>query len=483
LKLIFFHCTAITSSSWEFQDPTEYYLGCLHVPPSSLPSLLDLPWYLQEPPPEQFRFPIRKDLYRDFPQGKELFFTTSSEPLDCRSITLDILSPIARSNPNLTTTTRESFIGLWDDCINRVISKFSNLDMVFIRKPSHSSNIGIQDQWPNVTGFVRNFCLWRGEETDRLREDNNNNLDPSSLLVKKLLWSYADLPYILGYYAIGSIVTFCALSRTNDTLIRTDLHTVDLSTPGDRIKALVPCWRIAGLLSLLGNRCANIQHINKSFPYSDFERIDTGNDNNIIELTPNYMTRVFPTKGKWITVKEIYDFLDHRIPHAEYICQSSEQDLTLGFKPRGCRSKVSNFEQLVESLKHVTKALVALHDLSFMHRDLGWDKVMKRVDKDHEWFIIGFDEAASAPQMTAGGRHLAPEMKGRGMHGVKVDVWGVGQMLKTCGLMDLPEALRELQNRCLDQNPEHRPTAADCYHHLLQLQASMSAAGGYWKGE
>ncbi|XP_076952811.1 crinkler effector protein 8-like [Bidens hawaiensis] len=424
-------------------------------------------------------------MYRDLPEGKELFFTTSSEPLDCRSITLDILCPIARSNPNLTSTSRESFIGLWDDCINRVISKFSNLDMVFIRKPSHSSNIGIQDEWPNITGFVRDFCLWRGEETDRLREDhNNNNLDPSSLLVKKLLWSYADLPYILGYYAIGSVVTFCALSRTNDTLIRTDLHTVDLSTPGDRIKALVPCWRIAGLLSLLGNRCANIQHINKSFPYSDFERIDTGNNSNIIELTPNYMTRVFPTKGKWLTVKEIYDFLEHRIPHAEYICQSSEQDLTLGFKPRGCRSKVSNFEQLVESLKHVTKALVALHDLSFMHRDLGWDKVMKRVDRDHEWFIIGFDEAASAPQMTAGGRHLAPEMKGRGMHGVKVDVWGVGQMLKTCGLMGLPEALRELQNRCLDQNPEHRPTAADCYHHLLQLQASMSAAGrDYWKGE
>ncbi|KAI3705832.1 hypothetical protein L1987_76076 [Smallanthus sonchifolius] len=485
----------------EFQDPTEYYLGCLHVPPPSLPTLIDLPWYLQEPPPHQFRFPLRKDLYRDLPQGKELFFTTSSEPLDCRSITFEILSPIVRSNPTLTATTRDSFIGLWDDCINRVVSKFSNLDMVFIRKPSHlPSNNGVQDQWPNVTGFVQNFCLWRGEETDRLQEDNN--LDPSSLLVQKLLWSYVDLPYILGYYAVGYIVTFCALSRTHDTLIRTDLHTVDLSTPGDRIKALVPCWRIAGLLSLLADRCANIQQINKSFPYSDFERIDLGN-NNILELTPNYMTRVFSSKRKWVTVKEIYDFLDHRIPHSEYICQSSERDSSLSFKPRGCKLKLSSFEQLVEALKHVTKALVALHDLSFMHRDLGWDKVMRRNDRENEWFVIGFDEAASAPQIyppppqqdigvsagagvgipptlspvSLGGRH-APEMKGRGMHGVKVDVWGVGQMLKTCGLVGLPKALRELQNRCLDQNPEQRPTAADCYHHLLQLQSSMSAAAG-----
>ncbi|KAI3762427.1 hypothetical protein L1987_52857 [Smallanthus sonchifolius] len=473
----------------EFKDPMEYYLGCLRVPPPSLPSLIDLPWYLQEPPSEELRFPLRKDLYRDLPQGKELFFTTSSEPSDCRSITFDILSPIVRSNPTLTTNTRESFIALWDDCINRAVSKFSNLDMVFIRKPSclHSNNNGVQDQWPNVTGFVRNFCLWRGEETDRLREDNN--LDPSSLLVQKLLWTYLDLPYILGYYAVGYIVTFCAITRTHDRLIRTDLHTVDLSTPGDRIKALIPCWRIAGLLSLLADRCANVNQINKAFIYSDFERIDTGN-NNVIEFTPNYMTRVFSSKKKWVTVKEIYDFLDHRIPHSEYICMSSERDLSLSFKPRGCKLKLVNFEQLVEALKHVTKALVALHDLSFMHRDLGWDKVMRRNDRENEWFVIGFDEAASAPQIypqqqeaslppktSVEGRH-APELKGRGMHGVKVDVWGVGQMLKTCGLVGLPKALRELQKRCLDQNPEQRPTAADCYHHLLQLQSSMSAAAG-----
>ncbi|KAL8199679.1 hypothetical protein R6Q57_013247 [Mikania cordata] len=475
--------TTFSVQPWEFQDPTEYYLGCLRVPPPSLPSLIDLSWYIQEPPSEEFRFPLRKDFYRDLPQGKELLFTTSSEPLDCRSIAFEILGPIVRTNPTLTTTTRESFIGLWDDCINRVISKFITLDMSFVRKPPHlHSNNGIQDQWPNVTGFIRNFCLWRGEETDRSREDNNLD-DPSTLLVQKLLWSYLDLPYILGYYAVGYIVTFCALSRSNDRIIRTDLHTIDLSTSGDRIKALVPCWRIAGLLSLLADRCVNVHNMNKAFIYSDFERIDLGN-NNVIEFTPNYMTKVFSSKRKWVIVKEIYDFLDHRIPHTEYICLSSEQDLSLSFKPRGCKLKLSNFEQLIEALKHVTKALVALHDLSFMHRDLGWDKVMRRSDREHEWFIIGFDEAASAPQIgpptSVAGRH-APELKGRGMHGVKVDVWGVGQMLKTCGLVGLPKALRELQNRCLDQNPEQRPTAADCYHHLLQLQSSMSAtaAGDY----
>ncbi|XP_022888334.1 uncharacterized protein LOC111403909 [Olea europaea var. sylvestris] len=473
-------------SPLEFQDPSEYYVGCLQVPPTMLPSLFELSWHLQEPPPEELRFPVRKDVYRDLPQGKELFFTTSTELLDCRAITYDILSPIMRPNPSLTgatSTSRDSFIGQWDDCMNRIISKFCSIEMVFVRKSSSSLAETVKDQWPNVTGFIRNFCLWRGEETDQLRE---GHLDPSNSIVDKLLWTYMDLPYILGYYAVGYIVTFCALSRSQDRVIRTDLYTVDLSTPVERTKALVPCWRIAGLLPLLADRCYNFFTNGNSYkivPYSDFERIDLG-DGNIMELTPNTVNRLFSSKRRWAAAKEIYDFLDHRIPHAEFIIRSSEKDLAMVLKPRGCKFRPANCDQLIEALKHVTKALVALHDLSFMHRDLSWDKVMKRIDRENEWFITGFDEAMGAPQLyphggASPGRH-APEM-GRGLHGVKVDVWGVGQLVKTCGLVGMPKLLRELQNRCLDHNPEQRPTAADCYHHLLQLQSSMSAAatGGY----
>ncbi|KAK2653711.1 hypothetical protein Ddye_013567 [Dipteronia dyeriana] len=475
---------------YEFQDPTDYYVGCLRVPPTTLPSLFELSWHLQEPPPEELRFPLRRDVYRDLPQGKELFFTTSTELLDCRAITYDILSPIIRTNPSLcsvsTATSRDSFIGLWDDCINRVVYKFCSVELVIVRKPSSiiiSPEPPLQDQWPNVTGFVRNFCLWRGEECDQLKE---GYIDPSCSIVEKLLWTYMDLPYLLGYYAVGYIVTFCALSRSQDRVIRTDLYSIDLSSPTERLKALIPCYRIAGLLPLLADRCFNNNGGGNYKQFSDFERIDLGNGN-VIEMTPTSVTRFFSSKRKWTAVKEIYDFLDHRIPHAESIYRSSEKDLTLVFKPRGCKIKPSNCDQLVEALQYVTKALVALHDLSFMHRDLSWDKVMRRSDRDSEWFVCGFEESVGAPKIhphgvtaagtEARGRH-APEM-GRGLHGVKVDVWGVGQLVKTCGLSGLPKMLRELQNRCLEQNPEQRPTAADCYHHLLQLQSSTSTTVPY----
>ncbi|KAM5557213.1 hypothetical protein ABKV19_024548 [Rosa sericea] len=477
---------------WEFQDPSEYYITCLRVPPPSLPRLSELSSYLLQPPPEELRFPLRKDVYRDLPQGRETFFTASNDSLDCRAITYDIVSPIIRSNYGLSAaTSRDSFIGLWDDCINRFVSKFCCVDMVFIRKATSSISIteALQDQWPNVTGFVKNYCLWRGEEIDQVRD---GHIHPSKSLAEKLQWTYNDLPYIFGYYSIGNVVTFCALSKGGqDRIIETNLHTIDLSLPSDRLKALVLCYRVAGLLPLLADRCFNINSGTTSTsngaatsykfmfgPYSDFERVDLGNGN-IVELTPNTVTRFFSNQRKWLAVKEIYDFLDHRIPHAEYIHRSSEKDLALVFKPRGCKFKPRNCDELVEALKYVTKALVALHDLSFMHRDICWDKVMRSTERDNEWLLCGFDEAVGAPQLNPyqvaaaeRGEH-APELE-RALHGVKVDVWGVGHLVRTCGLAGVPKMLRELQNRCLDQNPELRPTAADCYHHLLQLQSSLS---------
>lgn len=399
----------------------------------------------------------------------------------------DIISPIIRNNPSIsagTASSRDSFIGLWDDCINRVVAKFCSVEVVMTRKPSFHGNdestVVLQDQWPNVTGFVRNFCIWRGEEADQIRESYTN---PSISIVEKLSWTYGDIPYILGYHAVGYSVTFCALSRAvqDQRVVRTDLYTVDMSSPSDRLKCLVPCYRVAGLLALLGDRCFNNMGNNKllPFPYSDFERrVDS--ENMIVEMTPNTVTRVFPTKRKWSAVKEIYDFLDQRVPHAEFLHRAMEMDLALVFKPRGVRLRPVSAEELVEALMCVTKTLVALHDLSFMHRDLSWEKVMRRGE---EWVVCGFDEAAAAPQIVypRGGGDVArgcqaPEM-GRGMHGVKVDVWGVGYLVKTCGLPSGSlKLLRELQNRCLDPNPEHRPTAADCYHHLLQLQSSLHSA-------
>ncbi|XLR66784.1 hypothetical protein HN51_009370 [Arachis hypogaea] len=482
-----------TTTTVEFRDPSEYYVECLQqrimssLQQHSLPTLFELKRYLQEPPPQDLRFPLRKQVYDDLPPSKDLFFAPSTHPpfLDSRTFLYDVVSPLIRSNnPTILPSSRDSFIPLWDHCINSILSFFCNQDFILIRKPTYTtttSSTALQDQWPNVTGFVNNYCLWRGEETDQLREGQQ---DPSSTIVEKLLWTYADLPYILGYYAIGTKVTLCALSRSTQSdqgetrIVRTDLQQLNLTTPTERIKALVPCFRIATLLPLLSKICNNSKGLG-IFTYSDFERFDHGNGV-VTEMTPNTCTRMFSDKRKWLAAKEVYEILKHRIPHAETLVQCCENDMSLVFKPRGCRTKPSNCEELVEALKCVTKALVALHDLSFMHRDLGWEKVLRRSDsreRESEWFVCGFEEASGAPELNRRVRvgmegEWAPEME-RGLHSVKVDVWGVGWLIRTCGLV-VPKMVKELERMCMENNPEHRPTAADCYHHLLQLQSSLS---------
>uniref|UniRef100_A0A7N0VAH4 Protein kinase domain-containing protein n=1 Tax=Kalanchoe fedtschenkoi TaxID=63787 RepID=A0A7N0VAH4_KALFE len=474
------------------QDPSKYYLDSLKTSPATLPTLVELSRYLQEPPPKELRFPLRPEVYRDLPQGKDLFFTTSSEPLDCRMITYDILGQVLRSK-NLSECTltasggRDSYIGLWDDCINVVVCKFCSLGIVFVRKPHHALPCSTECLWPNVTGFVRGLCLWRGEERGEVRGEGGAMTHPSKSLVQKFLWGYVDLPYVLGYYAVGCTVTFCALSRVSQDeqkqVLCTDLLTIDLSSQADRLRALIPCWRIATLLPLLADKCLNYAtatSVEAGLPlFSDFERIELGMGD-AIERTPNYETRYFSSERRWASVKEIYGFLETRIPHSEYMAESSETQLSLLFKPRGCKVKPRSVDQLIEALKNITKSLVALHDLSFMHRDISWDSVLRRVDSesDEEWFLSQFDAAAGAPQMSAfcsgvGEGGHAPEMK-RGLHGVKVDVWGIGWLIKTSGLL-LPMQLTDLQSRCLEHNQEMRPTAADCYHHLLQLSAAAAA--------
>ncbi|XP_059630430.1 crinkler effector protein 8-like isoform X1 [Cornus florida] len=245
--------------------------------------------------------------------------------------------------------------------------------MVLIRKPSTTSSSldTLQDQWPNLTGLIRNFCLWRGEETDQLR---SGDITPSTSILLKHMWTYMDIPYILGYYAVGHRVTFCALSRLHARTIKNDLYTVDLSVRAERLNVLVPCWRIAGLLTLLADRCSNC----KLFLYSDFDRIHMGNGDTF-EMTPNMTTRFFTKLREWAAVKEIYGFLDNKIPHAEVLVGSSERELALVFNSRGFKIKPQNCDQLVKALIHVTEALVELHKLSFMHRDLGWEKVIMRI--------------------------------------------------------------------------------------------------------
>ncbi|KAG2940102.1 hypothetical protein PC118_g25946 [Phytophthora cactorum] len=65
--------------------------------------------------------------------------------------------------------------------------------------------------------------------------------------------------------------------------------------------------------------------------------------------------------------------------------------------PIGLLSPPENVHQLLTALRDILKALVALHAINLMHRDLRWENVLKYAGEGDKWFLIDFDEGASSP--------------------------------------------------------------------------------------
>ncbi|MCO5551172.1 hypothetical protein L7F22_004669 [Adiantum nelumboides] len=311
--------------------------------------------------------------------------------------------------------------------------------------------------------------------------------DPAMSLTSKLLWTYGELPYILAYYAVGMTVTFCALSKgAADKVVCTDLVSIGLSNPRDRLSAMTPCWHVAQLLPLLADACARM----RSSVYSDYSRVQSSSCK-VVEVMVSHVRKVYPSRRQWAAVKRMYEVLaEQRIPFAERLVRCDEMRLSLDFKPRGT----------------VAGAEMCVHNVSLMHRDVRWENVMKRRDiqEEEQWFLIDFDDAifasvsaSSSSSASTSARsppphedpafhfyfphhlsptHHAPEMS-RGMHGLKVDVWGLGYLIHTCALPDLPSHLHDLQLRFMDPDPNLRPSIDD--YLLFQLQIVPSLPPSY----
>lgn len=76
-------------------------------------------------------------------------------------------------------------------------------------------------------------CFFRGEE-----KKLDSNEDPRLEFYSKLqdTWTFPGLPFVLGYYSVGAVVTFCAVS-TSDARPLDDV-TLDL----DNAHARLRCW-------------------------------------------------------------------------------------------------------------------------------------------------------------------------------------------------------------------------------------------------
>jgi len=184
---------------------------------------------------------------------------------------------------------------------------------------------------------------------------------------------------------------------------------------------------------------------------------------------------------------------------------NNETKTVCWFAPVGRSYLPENLNELLDALICVAEALVALHTINVVHRDIRWANVLRALAEtfdsssrnnnvisfSNEWALFDFEYAAYAPQPAFPAHTLAPENHAPEMlrteqdegsdgmdkkinyHGTPVDVWGLGYLLKHA-YVDLPASHRDdlnrLQKECLRADPLSRPTAAQCLERLQGLR-------------
>ena len=96
-----------------------------------------------------------------------------------------------------------------------------------------------------------------------------------------------------------------------------------------------------------------------------------------------------------------------------------------------------------------------------MHRDIRWPNV---IQYENQYILIDFDFASFSPSSENlpefNPDNHAPEML-RGAHDVTVDIWGVGYLIASSGINELPEKLLSLSQSMRQENINVRPNASD----------------------
>ena len=163
---------------------------------------------------------------------------------------------------------------------------------------------------------------------------------------------------------------------------------------------------------------------------------------------------------------------EHSVPNVVQLISGNMKKRHVTLSPVGGIAAPENVHQLLTALRDILKALVALHAIDIMHRDLRWNNVLKYQGEDDKWFLIAFDDGALTPAAKV--KHLkaeshAPEILSCSFHTVKVDIWSVGYLIETSNILDLPAKLETISAECLQESPEERPTAVSLFEAIEEL--------------
>ncbi|KAJ3742410.1 hypothetical protein DFH05DRAFT_1544458 [Lentinula detonsa] len=300
---------------------------------------------------------------------------------------------------------------------------------------------GIGKIFPDFSFLIHKRCVFRGEEKGPMSPE-----DPALQLIENMVWEYDSAPYILGYYADETVVTFVAITHSEDgRIMRHDLETTDLRFTAYRILNL---RRMINMSFILPRLAAMVHQASPSFQ---------------MLMRPNcYIS--FPKAKLVMKTYTCADGLD-RVRHLSWVYRTLKEanvpntDSLITFKggnvflePVGRAAPPNTVGQLRECILCVLDALELAHRIPLYHRDIRKENIIQRIDDPSKWFLIDWEHASTMPTLAQ--PNFARETHSPAIfennHGQEVDIWGVGYLILDAGGLILPE-IRGLGDRiCRD---------------------------------
>ncbi|KAI9991240.1 hypothetical protein PInf_018872 [Phytophthora infestans] len=313
----------------------------------------------------------------------------------------------------------DTYHHLWDSLIAMLLRRVSNGK--FRRNTNASTSTGLYR--PDLCFYYKNsnVCVLRGEE-----KASGELQVPIRELHDKLTWRYDAAPYVFGYAAVGLQVCLVAIRKDEMTERGAKVEIIETYDLGDLNGRLSFFLALLNLSTLFRPVVDLIQPLD----ILEYGTIVRNNGVQII-FAENCVVKTYPQNMPSDDIirnlRELHRRMKkHSVPNVVELKNTNMKKKHVKLAPVGRLSPPENVHQLLIALRDILNALVALHAINLMHRDLRWENVLKYSTEGDKWFLIDFDEGTSSPAAKV--THLkaeshAPEILSSSSHTVKVDIW------------------------------------------------------------
>lgn len=353
---------------------------------------------------------------------------------------------------------------IWDKLITSVYQAFvvvardMGIRMDYDRnKKAATANTTVLDFRPDFLWMFQRVLLFRGEEkaTDGELEDavHDNN--------RKIHWHVliygTELPYVLTYAAAGNLIRFYVLRR-NSSLSEPVTGVLNVTSPSDRLEVLFCVMNIMRLCLTLSPMCP-------ADALSVGHQLTTRHGS--VTINERYVLKVVHIAGNTHltavdTLRQLYADLEaHSVPfttRAFDIRVKRTNELHLKIAPLALQVYPQTEADLKGCIRCLLRALVALHNLGWVHRDIRWPNVLRTAS---EWILSDFENSGHDNSAVTWNNPALPlEVQNGAPYLKSADMYQIGYLMVDPRLTQVLTVLaRAFRDKCLDDDPSKRPTA------------------------